>query len=502
MAGKYVGAVDQGTTGTRFMVFDSDGSVVASQYQEHRQIYPRPGYVEHDANEIWSNTKLVMHGALEQSGIKVEDLAAIGITNQRETTLVWDRESGEPLTNAIVWQDTRTRERCEELKQRGQAGRIQRKTGLVVATYFSAPKLEWILDSVKGARRAAERGRLLFGTVDSWLIWWLTGGPNGGVHLTDCTNASRTMLMDLRSLQWDRGLLKLFDIPPEMLPAIRPSSDRRRYGHALGAVPVTADLGDQHAALFGQTCFRTGEGKNTYGTGSFLLVNTGSTPVRSRHGLLTTVAYGLQPGRCNYALEGSIAVTGAAVQWLRDNLEMIGSAEESEAVAGSVPDSGGIYFVPAFSGLFAPHWDMDARGTIVGLTRYVTRAHLVRATLEAICYQTAEVVAVMEKESGSRLRSLKVDGGAVSNDLLMQLQADILGVPVVRAAVTETTALGAAYAAGLAVGFWSSLSSLRKNAKVGQTFRPASTPAARASGMRGWKRAVERSRGWLEPGRP
>jgi len=502
MAGKYVGAVDQGTSGTRFMVFDSDGAVVASQYQEHRQIYPRPGYVEHDANEIWASTKLVMHGALEQSGIKVEELAAIGVTNQRETTLVWDRESGEPLTNAIVWQDTRTRERCEELKQRGLAGRIQSKTGLIVATYFSAPKLQWILDSVKNARRAAERGRLLFGTVDSWLIWWMTGGPNGGAHVTDYTNASRTLLMDLRTLQWDRGLLKLFDVPAEMLPVIRPSSDRRGYGRTLGRVALTADLGDQQAALFGQTCFRRGEGKNTYGTGSFLLVNTGRTPVRSRHGLLTTVAYGLEPGRCSYALEGSIAVTGAAVQWLRDNLQMIGSAQESEAVAGSVPDSGGVYFVPAFSGLFAPHWDMDARGTIVGLTRFVTSAHLVRATLEAICYQTAEVVAVMERDSHSRLRNLKVDGGAVGNDLLMQMQADILGVPVLRPAVTETTALGAAYAAGLATGVWPNLEALRKNAKAGRTFRPASSRAARATAMSGWKRAVERSRGWLEPGRP
>ena len=501
MAGKYVGAVDQGTTGTRFMVFDVDGAVVASQYQEHRQIYPRPGYVEHDASEIWSNTRLVMHGALEQAGIKLEDLVAIGVTNQRETTLVWDRESGEPLTNAIVWQDTRTRDRCEELRRAGLSGRIRRRTGLEVATYFSAPKLEWILDNVKGARRSAQRGRLLFGTIDSWLIWWMTGGPNGGTHVTDCSNASRTLLMDLRTLQWDRGLLELFQVPIEMLPAIRPSSDRRAYGRTLGQVPVTADLGDQQAALFGQTCFRRGEGKNTYGTGSFLLVNTGRTPVRSRHGLLTTVAYGLRPGHCTYALEGSIAVTGAAVQWLRDNLQIVSSAQETEAVAASVADAGGAYFVPAFSGLFAPHWDMDARGVIVGLTRYVTRAHLVRATLEAICYQTAEVVTAMEQDSGSRLRALRVDGGAAGNDLLMQMQADILGVPVVKPAVTETTALGAAYAAGLATGFWPSLAALRSKARAGRTYRPAMSVAARRRGMASWKKAVARSRGWLDPGR-
>lgn len=501
MAG-YAGAIDQGTTGTRFMIFNRDGGVAGSAYQEHRQVYPRPGWVEHDPLEIWNVTRKMMQEALELSGLQPHQLAGIGITNQRETTVVWDRVTGQPLYNAIVWQCTRTREICQELISRGMESMIRDRTGLVIATYFSAPKLKWILDNVPVAREKAEQGQALFGNIDTWLIWNLTGGPNGGVHITDPTNASRTMLMNLRTLEWDGEILDMLGIPPAMLPSIRPSIDRSHYGRvAVGSrfagVPVCGDLGDQQAALVGQTCFDRGEAKNTYGTGCFMLLNTGTDIVLSRQGLLTTAAYGTEPGRCNYALEGSIAITGAAVQWLRDNLGLIKTAAETETIARSVEDSGGIYFVPAFSGLFAPYWDMDARGVIVGLTRYVTKAHIVRATLEAICYQTREVLDAMNADSGITLSALKVDGGAVANDFLMQLQADILGVPVVRPTVRETTALGAAYAAGLAAGLWLSLDELRANWAVERVFEPQWSADRRESGYAGWRKAVQRAMRWV-----
>ncbi len=497
-------AVDQGTTGTRFMVFSHDGKVVSTDYLEHEQIYPKPGWVEHDPMEIWEKTQRVMKGSMSKKGIKADELSGIGVTNQRETTVVWEKKTGKPVYNAIVWQDTRTIDICQKLINDGVEPTVKAKTGLVVATYFSGPKIQWILDNVSGARAAAERGDLLFGNIDTFVIWWLTGGPEGGAHVTDYSNASRTMLMDLKTLDWDQELLGKIKVPRAMLPQIRPSSDKKFYGQTKangpvgGAVPVCADLGDQQAALFGQTCYSVGEAKNTYGTGNFMLLNTGTSPVPSKSGLLTTAAYGLEQGKSVYALEGSIAITGAAIQWLRDNLQIIKDASETEAIAKSVEDSGGIYFVPAFSGLFAPHWDMYARGAVVGLTRYVTRAHLVRATLEAICYQTKEVADAMEADSGVKLTTLKVDGGAVKNDFLMQLQADILGVKVVRPQVQETTSLGAAYGAGLATGFWSTLDELRKNWQVDKVFEPQSTEEQRRAGLAGWKKAVERTLHWVE----
>jgi glycerol kinase len=503
MCAKYVAAVDQGTTGTRFMIFDRRGGVVSSLYEEHRQIYPQPGWVEHDAAEIWAKAQRVMGGVLAESGIPPGDIAGIGITNQRETAVVWDSRTGEPLYNAVVWQDTRTRDICQKLQADGLEDIFRTKAGLPVATYFSGPKITWMLENVPGLHHRAERGEALFGNVDTWLIWNLTGGPAGGAHVTDVTNASRTMLMDLRSLDWDQELLDILGVPRSMLPEIRPSSDPAHYGHTLangplgGSVPVCGDLGDQQAALFGQTCYAPGEAKNTYGTGCFMLLNTGPDAVPSQNGLLTTVAYGLPTGT-TYALEGSIAITGAAVQWLRDNLGLIQDAAESETFAASVEDAAGIYFVPAFSGLFAPYWDMDARGVIVGLTRYVTKAHLVRATLESICYQSRDVLEAMRADSGIQLSALKVDGGATVNNFLMQLQADILGVPVVRPTVHETTALGSAYAAGLATGVWDSLEELRANWGVDREFTPAWEEERRAEGYRGWKKAVERTRGWAE----
>jgi glycerol kinase len=447
-----------------------------------------------------------MVGALDKGGISPSDIAGVGITNQRETVVVWDPSTGEPLCNAVVWQDTRTRELCQRLIADGLEPTFRQKTGLPVATYFSGPKLKWLLDHVAGLRERAEAGEALFGTIDAWLIWNLTGGSlrhAQGKHITDVTNASRTMLMDLRTLDWDEELLDILSIPRQMLPEIRPSSDSAFYGMTradgpLGAaVPVCGDLGDQQAALFGQTCYDVGEAKNTYGTGCFMLLNTGSELVPSRSGLLTTVAYGLPEGT-TYALEGSIAVTGAAVQWLRDNVGLIQDAAETEPIAQSVEDTGGVYFVPAFSGLFAPYWDMDARGVIVGLTRYTTRAHLIRATLEAICYQTRDVLEAMEADADVALASLKVDGGATVNDLLMQLQADVLGVEVVRPTVRETTALGAAYAAGLATGLWAGVDKLRANWGVDRVFEPQWDEARREEAYAGWKRAVERSRGWIE----
>jgi len=500
----YVAAIDQGTTGTRCIIFDRRGQPLTTAYEEHRQIYPQPGWVEHDAQEIWEKTVRVTRAALAQGGLTPRDLAGLGITNQRETTVVWDAETGRPLANAVVWQDTRTRALCQHFIDDGHEPMIRERTGLVAATYFSGPKLAWLLEQTPGLRGRAEHGQALFGTVDTWLIWNLTGGPRGGAHVTDATNASRTMLMNLGTLDWDPELLSLLRIPRAMLPEIRPSSDPRGYGVTrrdgpLGdEVLVCAAIGDQQAALVGQTCFSASEAKNTYGTGCFLLLNTGQTPVFSQRGLLTTVAYSLEPRRCTYALEGSIAITGAAVQWLRDNLGLIQTAAETEEIAATVEDSGGVYFVPAFSGLFAPHWDMYARGAIVGLTRYVNRGHLVRATLEAICYQSREVLEAMEADTGLKLSALKVDGGAVANNLLMQLQADILGVRVMRPTVRETTALGAAYLAGLATGLWSSLEELRAHWGVDQVFEPAWDGARRAEGYRGWQKAVERARGWVE----
>ena len=498
---QYVAAIDQGTTGTRCMIFDHGGQVVAMDYCEHAQMFPQPGWVEHDALEIWRNTCQVMQAAQAKAGLAAADLAAVGLTNQRETTLVWDRHTGQPYANAIVWQCTRTQQICQQLLDQELEPVFRAKTGLVIATYFAGTKLAWLLDHVPGLREAAQRGDALFGTIDSWLIWNLTGGPQGGVHVTDVTNASRTLLMNLETLAWDDELLAILDIPRQMLPEIRPSSDRATYGSITAVpgyegLPVCGAVGDQQAALVGQTCFAPGEAKNTYGTGSFLLMNTGKQAVMSQHGLLTTVAYGLEAGSCSYALEGSIAVTGAAVQWLRDNLRLIDSAAETEQLAGIVEDSGGIYFVPAFSGLYAPHWDMYARGVIVGLTRFITREHLVRATLEAICYQSREVVDAMGQDAGIPLQSLKVDGGASTNNLLMQMQADIMGQKVIRPTVQETTALGAAYMAGLAVGFWQEIDDLRANWQIDRVFTPAWTDAKRQASYGGWLRAVERCKGW------
>lgn len=504
MGDRFVAAIDQGTTGTRCIIFERTGQAVTAAYEEHRQIYPQPGWVEHDAGEIWHKTARVTAAALAQAGLKASDLAALGITNQRETVVAWDARTGQPVANAIVWQDTRTLARCQQLIDGGCEPMIRERTGLVVATYFSGPKLAWLLETVPGLRARAERGEILAGTIDSWLIWNLTGGPEGGAHVTDVTNASRTLLMDLHTLDWDPELLDLLRIPRAMLPEIRPSSDPRTYGLTRhdgpldGEVPVCGAVGDQQAALVGQTCFEPGEAKNTYGTGCFLLLNTGAQPVPSKSGLLTTVAYGLEPGRASYALEGSIAITGAAVQWLRDNLGLIRTAAETEEIAATVGDNGGVYFVPAFSGLFAPHWDMYARGVVVGLTRYVTRAHLVRATLEAICYQSREVLEAMQADTGLTLSALKVDGGAVANNLLMQMQADILGVQVIRPTVRETTALGAAYMAGLATGVWGGLDNLRANWGVDRVFEPQWSESQRAEGYRGWQKAVERARGWVE----
>jgi len=500
----YAAAVDQGTTGTRFMVFSKEGQVVAACYAEHEQIYPQPGWVEHDPIEIWDKTGSVIRRALTERDITPSQISGLGITNQRETTVVWDPCTGEPYHNAVVWQCTRTRDICQRLIDEGLESTFRAKTGLPVATYFSGPKIKWLLDNVDGLRGKAEDGRAIFGNMDTWLIWWLTGGPDGGAHVTDYTNASRTMLMDLHSLEWDDELLNILGIPRRMLPTIRPSSDEQTWGETSptgplsAAVPVCGHLGDQQAALVGQTCYDPGEAKNTYGTGSFMLLNTGDRIIPSPSGLLTTVAYGLKEGEATYALEGSIAITGAAVQWLRDNLGLISCAAETEQIAQSVDDTGGIYFVPAFSGLFAPYWDMYARGAIVGLTRYVQKAHIVRATLESICYQTRDVLEAMEQDSGVTLKALKVDGGAVSNDFLMQLQADILGVDVIRPTVSETTALGSAYMAGLATGLWESLEDLRLNWGIDRAFEPRWSADRRRDGYRGWAKAVDRARGWVD----
>jgi glycerol kinase len=497
----YVGALDQGTTSTRFMVFDGEAKVVASRQLEHEQILPRPGWVEHDPIEIAARASEVIAGALRGAGLSGRDLAAIGVTNQRETTLVWNPKTGQPWYNAIVWQDTRTDRIVSALEPHRDL--LVARTGLPPATYFSASKLQWILENVDGVRHAVDRGEAVFGNIDTWLIWNLTGGVDGGLHVTDVTNASRTLLMDLRTLDWDDDLLALFGIPRRMLPAIQSSSHPTAFGRTrangpVGAdVPIAGDLGDQQAATVGQACFAPGEAKNTYGTGNFMLLNTAGEIVPSKAGLLTTACYRFADARPVYALEGSIAVTGSAVQWLRDQLQIIGSAAEVETLAAQVPDSGGMYFVPAFSGLFAPYWRSDARGVIVGLARFHTRSHLARATLEAICFQTREVLDAMTVDSGVRLAVLKVDGGATVNDTLMQLQADVLGVSVVRPAVAETTALGAAYAAGLAVGFWNDLEALRRNWRADARWDPAWSEDRRDAAFHGWKKAVERTLNWV-----
>jgi glycerol kinase len=492
----YAAALDQGTTSTRCMIFDHAGGVVAIEQLEHEQIYPRPGWVEHDPREIWQRTRQVLDGALERAGASASDIAALGVTNQRETTVVWDRTTGEPLHNAIVWQDTRTDTICAELEREGGQDRFRAKTGLPLATYFSGPKVRWILENVDGARKRAEAGELCFGTVDSWVIWKLTGG----LHVTDPSNASRTMLMDLHTLDWDDELLDAIGVPRSMLPEIRPSS--AVYGEvregAFAGVQVAGDLGDQQAATFGQACFAPGEAKNTYGTGNFLLLNTGETAVQSNNGLITTVGYKIGDEAPAYCLEGSIAITGALVQWLRDNLKIIRSSEEVEELAGSVDDNGGCYLVPAFSGLFAPYWKSSARGVLVGLTSYVNGGHIARAALEATAFQSREVADAMNADSGVPLESLKVDGGMVVNETLMQFQADILGVPVIRPKVAETTALGAAYAAGLAAGFWSELDELRENWAEDRRWEPTLDASAREEAFRLWKKAVERSFDWAE----
>lgn len=491
----YIAAIDSGTTGTRCMLFDAAGQIVASAYEEHQQIYPQPGWVEHDADEIWMRTRSVVGAALARARMTPRDIRAVGITNQRETIMLWDRASGRPVHHALVWQDTRTSDVCARLSASGAEPMLRERTGLPVATYFSATKLAWLLDNVPDGRARADRGELLAGTMDTWLIWNLTGQ-----HVTDVTNASRTQLMNLRALEWDDEMLRLFNIPRAILPEIVPSSDADAYGVARGVlegVPVCGALGDQQAALFGQACYAAGDVKNTYGTGCFMLLNTGADVVVSQHGLLTTLAYKIGAAPAVYALEGSVAIAGAAVQWLRDNLGLIQRAADTEAIASSVADSGGAYFVPAFSGLFAPYWDAGARGVIVGLTRYVTKAHIVRATLEAICYQTRDVLDAMRLDMpGAGSADLKVDGGATVNGFLMQLQADILGSSVVRPMVHETTALGAAYAAGLAVGVWSSLDELRGQWHPDRVFSPIWDGVRRAAGYAGWKKAIEKARGW------
>jgi glycerol kinase len=501
---QYIGALDLGTTSNRFIVFDHRGRIIGFDQMEHEQILPRPGWVEHDPMEIWRNSQAVIKGALGKTGIGGGDLAAIGITNQRETAVLWDKNSGRPLYNAIVWQCTRSDDICRRLSAEHGQDRFREKTGLPIATYFSGPKVRWILDEVPEARTAAKKGTALFGTIESWIIWWLTGGPNGGAHVTDVTNASRTLMMNLNTLDWDDEILNVLEIPRRILPGIVPSSDRNTWGHtakdgALNAtVPVCGALGDQQAALVGQTCFNVGEAKNTYGTGCFLLLNTGNEPVVSRHGLLTTVAYQIRGEKPVYCLEGSIAIAGALVQWLRDNLGLIAAAPDVETLARTVPNNGGAYIVPAFSGLFAPYWRSDARGVIAGLTRFVNKGHLARAVLEASAYQTLEIVEAMNNDSGVAMSSLKVDGGMVANELLMQFQADVLDVPVIRPAVTETTALGAAYAAGLAVGYWSDSDELRRNWAVDKTWQPQMDPAERQKGISDWKKAVGKTFNWVE----
>jgi glycerol kinase len=494
---QYAAAIDQGTTSTRFMVFDHGGQVVSVDQKEHEQIYPKPGWVEHDANEIWERTQEMVKTGVGKT--PASEIAAVGVTNQRETTVVWDKATGQPVHNAIVWQDTRTDQICNELSADGGQDRFRAKTGLPIATYFSGPKIKWILDNVDGARAKAEAGDVVFGNIDTWVIWQLTGGSDGGVHVTDVTNASRTMMMNLETLDWDDEILGILGVPRAMLPQIKASSEV--YGEAksdLAGIPVAGDLGDQQAALFGQTCFAVGEAKNTYGTGNFLLLNTGNEAVQSKSGLLTTLAYKIGDQPAVYCLEGAIAITGALVQWLRDNLGLIKESPEVEDLAKTVEDNGGIYFVPAFSGLFAPYWRGEARGVIAGMTRYVNKGHIARAALEATAWQSKEVVDAMNADSGVDLTSLKVDGGMVYNELLMQFQADVLDVPVIRPTVAETTSLGAAYAAGLATGFWSEVEDLRANWGKDKEWQPQMDAAERDKEYGYWKKAVTRTFDWLE----
>jgi glycerol kinase len=497
---QYAAALDQGTTSSRAMIFNHEGRVVSVVQKEHEQIYPKPGWVEHDANEIWARSQEVLDEALEQAGGNRDDVAALGITNQRETTVVWDRNTGEPVMNAIVWQDTRTDKLVDELSADGGQARFQEKVGLPLATYFSGPKVRWILDNVDGARDKAEAGDLAFGNIDTWLIWNLTGGTNGGLHITDVTNASRTMLMDLKTLSWDEDIAGTIGVPTSMLPEIRASSDV--YGEVSSGgfqgIQIAGDLGDQQAATFGQACFDVGEAKNTYGTGNFLLLNTGTEAVQSKNGMLTTVGYKVGDNDAIYCLEGAIAITGALVQWLRDNLKLIKAAPEVEELAQTVEDNGGLYIVPAFSGLFAPYWKSNARGVFAGLTRYVNAGHIARATLEATAYQSREIVEAMNQDSGVPLESLKVDGGMVQNDLLMQFQADLLGVPVIRPEVAETTALGAAYAAGLATGFWANEDDLRNNWAEDKRWEPTMDAGKRDEYFKYWKKAVTRTFDWFD----
>jgi glycerol kinase len=497
---KYAAALDQGTTSSRAMVFDHSGKVVSVAQKEHEQIYPKPGWVEHDAKEIWARSQEVLDEALEQAGGNKEDVAALGITNQRETALVWDRNTGEPIHNALVWQDTRTDKIVDELSAEGGQDRFRETVGLPLATYFSGPKVRWLLDNVDGAREKAEAGDLMFGNMDTWCTWNLTGGVDGGLHITDVTNASRTMLMDLKTLSWDESIAETIGVPMSMLPEIRPSSEV--YGEvktgAFTGIPLAGILGDQQAATFGQTCFSPGEAKNTYGTGNFMLINTGTELVQSKSGLLTTVGYKIGDQDAIYCLEGSIAITGALVQWLRDNLKLIKAAPEVEELAETVDDNGGLYIVPAFSGLFAPYWKSNARGVFAGLTRYVNAGHIARATLESTAFQSREIVEAMATDSGVTLDSLKVDGGMVHNDLVMQFQADLLGVPVIRPEVAETTALGAAYAAGLATGLWNSEEDLRENWREDKRWEPKMDADKRDEYYKYWKKAVTRTFDWFD----
>ncbi len=501
---KYIGALDLGTTSIRFIIFDHSGKIVGFDQIEHKQIFPRPGWVEHDPMEIRKNSEAVIRGAINKTGISGKDLQAIGITNQRETTVMWNKETGDPFCNAIVWQCTRTEGICRKLSEEyGQDG-FRKKTGLPLTSYFSGPKIRWILDNVPEAKSAAQKGPALFGTIETWLIWWLTGGPRGGAHVTDVTNASRTLMMNLKTLQWDKDILTILGIPEQILPRIVPSIDQNTWGHTQkngafqATIPICGALGDQQASLVGHACFEVGEAKNTYGTGCFLLLNTGNTAVRSRHGLLTTLAYQVRGQKPVFCLEGSVAVAGALVQWLRDNLGIIKAAPEIEELSLTVEDNGGCYVVPAFSGLYAPHWHSNARGAIMGLTRFVNKGHLARAVLEANAYQTRDIVEAMNQDSGVDLSKLKVDGGMVSNNLLMQIQADILNVPVIRPRMTETTALGAAYAAGLATNFWSGFEELRKNWSVDCIWEPKMNEENRRENYLYWQKAVKRTFNWLD----
>jgi len=494
---QYVVALDQGTTSTRCIIFDYSAKIISIDQKEHQQIYPRPGWVEHDALEIWNNTQKVLYNAIKKAKIDIKEIASIGITNQRETTVLWNPKTGQPYGHAIVWQDTRTSDICNELIKNGGQDRLRKKTGLPIATYFSGPKIKWLFDREPDLLAKAKNGEVLFGNMDTWLIWNLTGRKEGGIHFTDVSNASRTMLMNLNTLQWDEDILELLDIPINILPEIRSSSEI--YGESkvpISGIPIAGDLGDQQAALFGQTCFEPGEAKNTYGTGCFMLMNTGTKIVPSKFGLLTTLGYKIGTQAPVYCLEGSIAITGALVQWLRDNLKIISKSSEVEELAKTVNNNGGIYFVPAFSGLFAPYWRSDARGVIVGMTRFINRGHFARAALEATAYQTREVLDAMEKDSGIKLKSLKVDGGMVFNELLMQFQSDIINVPVIRPKIAETTALGAAYASGLAVGFWQNPDQLKQNWAIDKIWNPAMDNMVRERLISGWKKAVERSFNW------